>query len=118
MRDAPNYFTAFFDGPFREARQGVREMHLYRNPYLFKFIHLYMSGYEIFPLPNDIPCPFSEESRLNNLLLDARFYGLDTLAQELEAVVRRVECRDGKMEKETWKILFVSRFTPHTAPSY
>ena len=29
MRDAPNYFTAFFDGPFEEARQGVREMNLY-----------------------------------------------------------------------------------------
>ena len=125
MRDAPNYFTAFFDGPFREARQGVREMNLYRNPYLFKFIHLYMSGYEILPLPNDIPCPFSEESRLKNLLLDARFYGLDTLAEELEAVVQRMERsdnskydQDGKMEKESWKVLFVTVFTLHIAPIY
>ena len=111
MRDAPNYFTGFFDGPFKEASEGVREMKLYRDPYLFKFVHMYLCGYEILPLPDhNIPCYLSEESRLKNLLLDARFYGLDTLAEELEAVVQRMERsrnskegQDEKMEKETWK---------------
>ena len=111
MRDAPNYFTGFFDGPFKEASEGVREMKLYRDPYLFKFVHMYLSGYEILPLPNhNIPSYLSEENRLKNLLLDARFYGLDTLAEELEAVVQRMERsrnskegQDEKMEKETWK---------------
>ena len=103
MRDAPNYFTAFFDGPFKEASEGVREMKLNRDPYLFKFVHMYLCGYEILPLPDhSIPSYLSEESRLKNLLLDARFYGLDTLAKELEAVVRRMEGQDGKMEKESW----------------
>jgi len=45
--DAPNYFTAFFEGPFQETSEGVREMTLYRDPYLFKFVHMYLSGYEI-----------------------------------------------------------------------
>jgi len=86
MRDAPNNFTAFFEGPFKETSEGVREMKLHRDPYLFNFIHMYLSGYEILPLPKDnIPSYFSEESRLKNLLLDARFYGLDALAEELEA---------------------------------
>ena len=123
MRDAPNYFTGFFDGPFKEASEGVREMKLYRDPYLFKFVHMYMCGYEILPLPNNnIPIHFSEESRLKNLLLDARCYGLDTLAEELEALVSREECsgnpkegQDGKLEKESWKVLFVSIFTFHAA---
>jgi len=112
MRDAPNYFTAFFEGPFQETSEGVREMTLYRDPYLFKFIHLYLSGYEILPLPKDnIPSYLSEESRLKNLLLDARFYGLDALAEELEAVVSRIErsgnseeAQDGTQEGERWKV--------------
>ena len=104
MRDAPNYFTAFFEGSFRETSEGRREMELHRDPYLFKFIHLYLSGYEILPLPtDDLPCYFSEESRLKNLLLDARFYGLDALAEELEAVVSK-KGQDGKLEKERWKV--------------
>ena len=116
MRDAPNYFTAFFNGPFKETSEGVREMKLYRDPYLFKFVHLYLSGYEILPLPKDIPCPFSEESRLKCLLLDARFYGLDTLAEELEALVTRSgDAKNGKVEKENWQVLFVSMFTLHMA---
>jgi hypothetical protein len=125
MRDAPNYFTAFFEGPFKETSEGVREMKLYRDAYLFKFVHLYLSGYDILPLPNDhIPHYFSEESRLKNLLLDARFYGLDTLAEELEAVVPQTERsgnseerQDGEMEQGRWKVLFVSMLTPHAALS-
>ncbi len=122
MRDAPNYFTTFFSGPFKETSEGVREMELNRDPYLFKFVHLYLCGYEILPLPNhNMPSHFSEESRLNNLLLDARFYGLDALAEELEAVVPRMgssgKSKDGNicMEQESWKVLFVSMFTLHTA---
>jgi len=109
MCDAPNYFTTFFEGPFKETSEGVREMKLYRDPYLFEFIHLYLSGYEILPLPNDnIPSRFSEESRLKCLLLDARFYGLDTLAEELEALRSRKSEEDqkGKTEKGRWKVLF------------
>jgi hypothetical protein len=125
MRDAPNYFTTFFEGPFKETSEGVREMKLYRDAYLFKFVHLYLSGYDILPLSNDhIPHYFSEESRLKNLLLDARFYGLDTLAEELEAVVPQTERsgnseerQDGEMEQGRWKVLFVSMLTPHAALS-
>jgi len=112
MRDAPNYFTAFFEGPFKEASEGVREMKLYRDPYLFKFIHLYLSGYEILPLPkHNIPHYFSEESRLNNLLLDAHFYGLDSLSEELEVAIRPMKgsgtsekAQDGQTEEQMWKI--------------
>ena len=87
-RDAPNYFTGLFDGSFKEAREGVQELKLHRDPYLFTFIHLHLCGYAVLPLPKDnIPSHLSEGSRLKNLLLDARFYGLDSLAQELEAEI-------------------------------
>jgi len=97
-------------------------MTLYRDPYLFKFIHLHLSGYEILPLPKDnIPSYFSEESRLKNLILDARFYGLDALAEELEAVAPQLE-RSSNSEKrqdkkDTWKVLFVLMFSLHTPPN-
>ena len=87
-RDAPNYFTTLFEGSFKEAREGTQEMRLYRDPYLFKFIHMHLSGYAVLPLPIDnLPGHLSEGSRLKNLLLDAQFYGLDSLVQELEAEI-------------------------------
>jgi hypothetical protein len=124
-RDAPNYFTNYFEGFFKESQCGVLAMKLNRDPHLFTFIHSYLSGYEIFPLPKDnIPDHFSEESRLKNLLLDARFYGLDTLAEELEAIVNGHSRSDGEWSlseadperKEMWKILSVSMFTLDRAP--
>jgi len=109
-RDAPNYFTMFFEGSFKESREGVRDLKLYRDPYLFTFIHMYLSGYEVLPLPrSNIPWHLSEDSRLTNLLLDARFYGLDSLAQELEAEINPEkfsgveDWRDVK-GKEVWKL--------------
>ena len=87
-RDAPNYFTGLFEGSFKEAREGVQDLRLHRDPYLFTFIHMHLCGYAVLPLPKDnIPPHLSEGSRLKNLLLDARFYGLDSLAQELEAEI-------------------------------
>jgi len=76
-RDAPNYFTMFFEGSFKESREGVRELKLYRDPYLFTFIHMYLSGYEILPLPrgNEL-WHLSEDSRLTNLLLVPDFMAL------------------------------------------
>jgi hypothetical protein len=85
-RDAPNYFTTFFEGSYKESSEGVRELKLNRDPYLFTFIHMHLSGYEVLPLPtDDIPQHLSEDSRLKNLLHDARFYGLNSLVQQLEA---------------------------------
>lgn len=122
-RDAPNYFTKYFEGSFKEPQDGVREMKLNRDPYLFTFIHLYMSGYDVLPLPKDhLPPYLSEEGRLKNLLLDARFYGLNTLAEGLEAVVQPEkrsgeprEAHDGQKEKETQNLLFVPMFILGTA---
>ena len=78
----------FFEGSFKESKEGVQELKLYRDSYLFKFIHMHLAGYEILPLPrDDMPWYLSEGSRLTNLLLDARFYGLDSLAEVLEAEI-------------------------------
>jgi len=112
-RDYPNYFTNYFEGSFKESQDGVRVMRLNRDPYLFMFIHSYLSGYEVLPLPkHNIPHHLSEESRLKNLLLDARFYGLDTLAKELE---ESEEAQGGHAAQETWKLLSVLMFTLDTA---
>jgi len=116
-RDYPNYFTNYFEGSFKESQDGVRVMRLNRDPYLFMFIHSYLSGYEVLPLPkHNIPHHLSEESRLKNLLLDARFYGLDTLAKELEECGRKSEeAQGGHAAQETWKLLFVLMSTLDTA---
>ena len=109
-RDAPNYFTMFFEGPFKESSEGVHALKLHRDPYLFTFIHMYLSGYEILPLPRtDIPWHLSEGSRIKNLLLDARFYGLDSLAQELEAEINpesKSDVGDSRSAKgqKAWKL--------------
>ena len=108
-RDAPNYFTGLFEGSFKEAREGAQELKLHRDPYLFAFIHMYLCGYTVLPLPKDnIPRHLSEGSRLRNLILDARFYGLDSLAQELEARItpeKKSNLDDGFYAKgEAWKV--------------
>jgi hypothetical protein len=110
-RDAPNYFTAFFEGSFKESSEGTRELKIHRDPYLFEFIHAHLTGYEILPLPSDdIPRYLSEDSRDINLLLDARFYGLDSLAQQLEARINpKTKAADGgsprrTKEKEVWRM--------------
>jgi hypothetical protein len=83
--DAPNYFTTLFEGPFQEAAEGRREAVLYRDPHLFRIIETYLSGYKIFPLPGDgWPKYMSKEAAKENLLDDARFYGLDGLVLLLE----------------------------------
>jgi len=49
---------------------------------------MHLCGYTVLPLPKDtIPSHLSEGSRLKNLLVDAQFYGLDSLAEELEAEI-------------------------------
>jgi hypothetical protein len=109
-RDAPNYFTMLFEGSFKEAEDGTQELKLYRDPYLFTFIHMHLSGYTILPLPKDnIPWHLSEGSRLKNLLVDAHFYGLDSLAQELEAeIIPETKSDLGDWRSaigKTWKLL-------------
>lgn len=67
----------------------MRELRLHRNPYLFQFVWVHLTGYQVMPLPKDnIPQYFSLESRDASLILDARFYGLDSLADELERSAR------------------------------
>jgi hypothetical protein len=83
--DAPNYFTMLFEGPFQEAAEGKHEVVLYRDPHLFRIIETYLSGYKIFPLPDDgWPKYMSKEAAKENLMDDARFYGLDGLVLLLE----------------------------------
>ena len=56
------------------------------GPLLFTFIRMRLCDYTALPLPTDnIPWYLSEVSRLRNLILDGRIYGLDSPAQEPEA---------------------------------
>jgi hypothetical protein len=73
-RDAPNYFTTFFEGSYKESSEGVRELKLNRDPYLFTFIHMHLSGYEVLPLPtDDIPQHLSEDNRLKTYYMMLAF---------------------------------------------
>ena len=76
--DAPNYFTELFG-----TEGTARETFLYRDPKLFQIIESYLSGYDIFPLPDTAIPYMSRETISKNLLADARFYGLDRLVDEL-----------------------------------
>ena len=91
--DAPNYFTNLFQGPFQEAAEGKHDVVLYRDPHLFRIIETYLSGYEIFPLPDHgWPKHMSKEAARKNLIEDAKFYGFERLLLLLE--------KGGKEDKE------------------
>jgi hypothetical protein len=77
--DAPNYFTELFG-----TEGGKSETLLYRDPKLFPIIEAYLSGYDIFPLPDSAIPYMSKETISKNLLADARFYGLSRLVDKLE----------------------------------
>ncbi|KAK4705250.1 hypothetical protein P7C70_g957, partial [Phenoliferia sp. Uapishka_3] len=79
--DAPNFFTAAFDGEFAEAT--TRTLSSDHSPILFRFIADFLSGYQILPLP---PIPsMTPATALRNLLLDARYFGLSKLERLLDA---------------------------------
>jgi hypothetical protein len=88
--DAPNYFTTLFEGPFREATEGKHEATLYRDPSLFRIIETYLSGYEIFPLPDGgWPKYMSKKAVMKNLIDDAKFYGFERLVLLLETEAKQ-----------------------------
>lgn len=80
--DAPNYFTAYFLGEFRES--GCTTLVLDRNPDLFAILVEYMSGYTILPLSSrSLPRTMDPMLALRNLAEDAAFYGLSHLHDKL-----------------------------------
>ena len=86
--DSPNYFTSLFNGPFKESSEGKREVVLHRDPFLFKFIESYLSGYQILPFPTaGLPQHMSHAAMIKNLLADAQFYQLDGLIKLLWPLV-------------------------------
>ena len=112
--DSPNYFTMLFTGTFQEAATGQREVILHRDPLLFKIIQTYLSGYRILPLPDNwMPEYMSQEAALDNLLEDARFYGLEKLVELLQSAAegkaistkRKVVYSNKEEEEEEWQIL-------------
>jgi hypothetical protein len=111
--DSPNYFTTLFTGTFKEAVNGHKEAIFHRDPLLFKIIQTYLSGYSILPLPDNwMPAYMSQEAALNNLLEDARFYGLEKLIDQLQTVVEEAVSTNRKAvpldhEEDEWHILCV-----------
>lgn len=88
LHDSPNYFTSLFDGPFKESSEGRREVALYRDPFLFRLVESYLSGYQILPLPTTgLPPHMSHEAIVKNLFADARFYQLDGLIKLLAPLI-------------------------------
>jgi len=110
--DSPNYFTMLFTGTFQEAVNGQREVKLHRDPYLFKIIQTYLSGYSILPLSDNwMPVYMSQEAALQNLLEDARFYGLEKLVDLLSplakglAVTTKWKAMSSNGEEDEWQVL-------------
>jgi hypothetical protein len=70
----------------------VNAKSFYRDPHLFRVIETYLSGYQIFPLPDDgWPNYMSKEAARKNLMDDAKFYGLDKLVHLLEEDINRAK---------------------------
>lgn len=93
------------DGDDESGDEEEYELILHRDPYLFKLIEAYLSGYPILPLPEEwMPKYMSPEAALKALMVDARYYELTRLVEILRAhlktmapkmyriYVRRTEC--------------------------
>ncbi|KAG9124428.1 hypothetical protein FRC07_011670 [Ceratobasidium sp. 392] len=85
--DSPNYFTSCFLGDFAESES--RTLSLSRDPDLFKIVFDYLSGYEVLPLRESaLPKRMSPHIALRNLLIDARFYLLDGLIDQISSATQ------------------------------
>ena len=83
--DSPNYFSSYFLGDFREAAAGHRQLTLRRDPFFFRMVEAYLSGYPVLPMPAILPAHLSPETAIQSVLSDARFYGLDGLIRLLQS---------------------------------
>jgi hypothetical protein len=89
--DSPNYFTSCFLGDFKESKEGKQTVSIQRHPVLFELIVDYLTGYDIFPLPQSSLIPtMSPLALLKNLKKDALFYGLDGLCEQVDEQVEQI----------------------------
>ncbi|CAE6454402.1 unnamed protein product [Rhizoctonia solani] len=80
--DAPNLFTKFID---EHSENPQLPMRLSRNPQLFSVILEYLCGYTILPLRREVlPPGMHYGMALDNLRVDARYYGLGNLVKLLD----------------------------------
>ena len=79
------------DGDEESGDEEEYELILHRDPYLFKLVEAYLSGYPILPLPEEwLPKYMSPEAALKALLVDARYYELTRLVDVLRAHLKTV----------------------------
>lgn len=83
--DSPNYFSSYFLGDFSEAAEGRRQLILRRDPFFFRMVQAYLSGYPVLPMPAVLPAHLSRETAIQSFLSDAQFYGLDRLTRLLRS---------------------------------
>ena len=92
--DSPNYFSSYFLG------EGRRQLTLRRDPFLFRMVEAYLSGYPVLPLPASLPAHLSPETTIQSLICDAQFYrlgGLITILQsssETSKPIYRIQVRN------------------------
>lgn len=80
--NSPNYFTSCFFGDSVESQ--TRTLRLFRDPDLFKIVIDYLSGYQVLPLHGSvIPKRMSLELAVRNLRVDADYYLLDGLVDQI-----------------------------------
>jgi len=79
------------DGDDESGDEEEYELILHRDPYLFKLIEAYLSGYPILPLPEEwLPKYMSPEAALKALMVDARYYELMRLVEILRAHLKTI----------------------------
>jgi len=85
--DSPNYFSSYF------LDEGRRQLTLRRDPFFFRMVEAYLSGYPVLPLPASLPAHLSPETAIQSLICDAQFYrlgGLVTILQSSSEASKRI----------------------------
>src|SRR5258707_11626680 len=78
------------DGDDESGDEEEYELILHRDPYLFKLIEAYLSGYPILPLPEEgLPKYMSTEAAVKALLVDAKYYELTRLLDVLRTQLKK-----------------------------
>jgi hypothetical protein len=106
LSDPDNYFCTYFFGDFSESQNSPTEIIIEKEPALFKLIQAHLRGYRVLPIPEGIvPAYMTRDTMVQNLLIEAEYYGLDELAGRItEYLEKQTRVDENRLLRRKYKL--------------
>jgi hypothetical protein len=104
--DPDNYFCTYFFGDFSESQNNPTEIAIEKEPALVKLIQAHLRGYMVLPIPEGfVPAYMTRDTMVQNLLVDAEYYGLEGLVDKItEFLEKQIEVDERRLQRRKYKL--------------